>query len=115
MFGSFLPSLWSLSNQSLLGSRSRHCYAITWVPEPAVTAVIRNRGISFISETPEPSTSSERRQNSDIIVGTWLPSRNADCSGSVHSSVYALSIFGSSGCKHFLLCTPGKLDAKPPS
>jgi hypothetical protein len=32
MFGSFLPSLWSLSNQSLLGSRSRHCYAIKWVP-----------------------------------------------------------------------------------
>jgi excisionase family DNA binding protein len=30
MFGSFLPSLWSLSNQSLLGSRSRHCYAIKW-------------------------------------------------------------------------------------
>src|ERR1700751_1559011 len=29
MFGSFLPSLWSLSNQSLLGSRSRHSYAIT--------------------------------------------------------------------------------------
>src|SRR5258706_15431262 len=28
MFGSFLPSLWSLSNQSLLGSRTRHCYAI---------------------------------------------------------------------------------------
>src|SRR6478736_3141692 len=28
MFGSFLPSLWSLSNHSLLGSRSRHCYAI---------------------------------------------------------------------------------------
>jgi len=24
-----LPSLWSLSNQSLLGSRSRHCYGIT--------------------------------------------------------------------------------------
>src|SRR5467141_2223780 len=30
MFGSFLPSLWSSSNQSLLGSRSRHCYAIKW-------------------------------------------------------------------------------------
>jgi hypothetical protein len=30
LFGSFLPSLWSLSNQSLLGSRSRHCYAIKW-------------------------------------------------------------------------------------
>jgi hypothetical protein len=30
MFGSFLPSLWSLSNHSLLGSRSRHCYAIKW-------------------------------------------------------------------------------------
>jgi hypothetical protein len=29
MFGSFLPSLWSLSNHSLLGPRSRHCYAIT--------------------------------------------------------------------------------------
>jgi len=29
MFGSFLPSLWSLNNHSLLGSRSRHCYAIT--------------------------------------------------------------------------------------
>src|ERR1700731_1172986 len=28
MFGSFLPSLRSLSNHSLLGSRSRHCYAI---------------------------------------------------------------------------------------
>src|ERR1700694_4542489 len=28
MFGSFLPSLWSLRNHSLLGSRSRHCYAI---------------------------------------------------------------------------------------
>src|ERR1700736_3317083 len=28
MFGSFLPSLWSLRNRSLLGSRSRHCYAI---------------------------------------------------------------------------------------
>src|ERR1700687_1066308 len=32
MFGSFLPSLWSLSNHSLLGSRSRHCYAIKWIP-----------------------------------------------------------------------------------
>jgi hypothetical protein len=30
MFGSFLPSLWSLSNHSLLGSRSRHCYEIKW-------------------------------------------------------------------------------------
>src|SRR5262249_35791563 len=30
MFGSFLPSLWSLCNQSLLGSRSRHCYAIMY-------------------------------------------------------------------------------------
>src|SRR6201984_3261119 len=29
MFGSFLPSLRSSSNHSLLGSRSRHCYAIT--------------------------------------------------------------------------------------
>src|SRR6516162_9109425 len=29
MFGSSLPSLWSLSNQSLLGSGSRHCYVIT--------------------------------------------------------------------------------------
>jgi len=28
MFGSFLPSLRSSSNHSLLGSRSRHCYAI---------------------------------------------------------------------------------------
>src|SRR5260370_23237927 len=28
LFGSFLTSLWSLSNQSLLGSRSRHCYGI---------------------------------------------------------------------------------------
>src|ERR1700720_4435029 len=28
MFGSFLPSLWSLHNHSLLGSRSQHCYAI---------------------------------------------------------------------------------------
>src|SRR4029077_20823612 len=28
MFGSFLPSLWSLRNRSLLGSRSRDCYAI---------------------------------------------------------------------------------------
>lgn len=25
MFGSFLPSLWSLSNQSLLGSENRRC------------------------------------------------------------------------------------------
>ena len=31
MFGSFLPSLRSLSNHSLLGSRSRHCYAIKWI------------------------------------------------------------------------------------
>ena len=30
MFGSFLPSLRSSSNHSLLGSRSRHCYAIMW-------------------------------------------------------------------------------------
>jgi hypothetical protein len=30
LFGSFLPSLWSSSNHSLLGSRSRHCYAIKW-------------------------------------------------------------------------------------
>src|SRR6266446_9108252 len=29
MFGSFLPSLQSSINHSLLGSRSRHCYAIT--------------------------------------------------------------------------------------
>src|ERR1700676_2710834 len=28
LFGSFLPSLWSLHNRSLLGSRSQHCYAI---------------------------------------------------------------------------------------
>jgi hypothetical protein len=28
MFGSFLPSLRSSNNHSLLGSRSRHCYAI---------------------------------------------------------------------------------------
>src|SRR5258708_1080423 len=30
MFGSFLPSLWWSINLSLLGSRSRHCYAIKW-------------------------------------------------------------------------------------
>jgi len=30
LFGSFLPSLWSSNNHSLLGSRSRHCYAIKW-------------------------------------------------------------------------------------
>jgi len=30
MFGSFLPSLWSLNNHSLLGSRSRHCDAVKW-------------------------------------------------------------------------------------
>jgi hypothetical protein len=30
MFGSFLPSLRSSINHSLLGSRSRHCYAIMW-------------------------------------------------------------------------------------
>jgi hypothetical protein len=30
MFGSFLPSLRSSINHSLLGSRSRHCYAITF-------------------------------------------------------------------------------------
>src|SRR5437870_12904977 len=29
LFGSFLPGLWSSSNQSLLGSRSRQCYALT--------------------------------------------------------------------------------------
>src|ERR1700731_3799863 len=29
MFGSFLPSLQSSINYSLLGARSRHCYAIT--------------------------------------------------------------------------------------
>src|SRR5215469_16238412 len=28
MSGSFLPSLWSSNSHSLLGSRSRHCYAI---------------------------------------------------------------------------------------
>src|SRR5260221_9822800 len=33
LFGSFLPSLWSSSNQSLLGSRSRHCYAIKCPPD----------------------------------------------------------------------------------
>src|SRR5215471_19320294 len=31
MSGSFLPSLWSSNSHSLLGSRSRHCYAIMWV------------------------------------------------------------------------------------
>ena len=31
LFGSFLPSLWSSINHSLLGSRSRHCYAIKWI------------------------------------------------------------------------------------
>ena len=30
---SFLSSLWSSCNQSLLGSRSRHCYAIKWIGE----------------------------------------------------------------------------------
>jgi len=25
------PSLWSLSNHSLFGSRSRYCYAIKWI------------------------------------------------------------------------------------
>src|ERR1700728_1161514 len=33
MFGSSLPSLWSSTNQSLLGVRSRRCYAIKWVLE----------------------------------------------------------------------------------
>src|SRR5208337_2254277 len=32
LFGSFLPSLRSSSNHSLLGSRSRHCYAIKFSP-----------------------------------------------------------------------------------
>jgi hypothetical protein len=32
MFGSFLPSLRSSINHSLLGSRSRHCYAIKFFP-----------------------------------------------------------------------------------
>src|SRR6266478_5019176 len=44
MFGSFLPSLWSSINHSLLGSRSRHCYEIIWVLKPTcpVSALIRH-------------------------------------------------------------------------
>src|SRR6266404_7993505 len=37
MFGSFLPGLWSSSNHSLLGSRSRHCYAINWIRGDSAT------------------------------------------------------------------------------
>jgi len=46
MFGSFLPSLWSSNNHSLLGSRSRHCYAIkcSWVDSTSpVTAFTRTQ------------------------------------------------------------------------
>src|SRR5882762_9992698 len=42
MFGSFLPSLRSLSNHSLLGSRSRHCYAIICQNSPCWACSIRN-------------------------------------------------------------------------
>ena len=38
------PSPWSLSNHSLLGSRSQHCYAIMWrlVPKFPVSALIKH-------------------------------------------------------------------------
>src|SRR5215510_8961256 len=55
MFGSFLPSLWSLCNQSLLGSRSRHCYAIMWIEAGKVPVSVnrepenwhRREGVEF--------------------------------------------------------------------
>jgi hypothetical protein len=61
MFGSFLPSLRSLSNHSLLGSRSRHCYAIKGMlnypfpyEKPDVTqsfASLRDLLLSAVNET----------------------------------------------------------------
>src|SRR6266404_7370920 len=47
MFGSFLPSLWSLSNQSLLGSRSRHCYAIKWIAPKHLSGKPTNRDLAL--------------------------------------------------------------------
>ena len=44
--GSFLPSLWPSSNQSLLGSRSRHCYAIKWI---TVASVVSKHGVAYES------------------------------------------------------------------
>jgi hypothetical protein len=43
MFGSFLPSLRSSSNHSLLGSRSRHCYAIKSSTSPELVGGLGKR------------------------------------------------------------------------
>lgn len=45
MFGSFLSSLWSLSNHTLLASPSRHCCAIDWNPHLQQARVRRARSI----------------------------------------------------------------------
>src|SRR5260370_41046971 len=54
MFGSFLPSLWSSINHSLLGSRSRHCYAIMFDTHFSGYRVNRNFGQEF----PKPAVDS---------------------------------------------------------
>src|SRR5947207_922182 len=48
MFGSFLPSLRSSINHSLLGSRSRHCYAIIFGISQILAGVAPCRGAYMI-------------------------------------------------------------------
>ncbi len=94
MFGSFLPSLRSLSNHSLLGSRSRHCYAIkcrivarrrsnsSWTCLPRESKLISRFSYLLIS------TSESIMSISKCIV------RLKDCHNTEHSvEVYVESLY----------------------
>jgi len=64
MFGSFLPSLWSSSNHSLLGSRSRHCYAIKYRINNSGRTAAARRVLQGCALRPTP--------NSPIPFRSWL-------------------------------------------
>src|SRR5438445_6462846 len=72
MFGSFLPSLWSSSNQSLLGSRSRHCYAIKWKsPRHNCTTIVQQGAVLHRSK-PSPQLSVGSSLTKTLIILTAL-------------------------------------------
>src|ERR1700730_1190306 len=68
MFGSFLPSLRSSSNHSLLGSRSRHCYAINCFYRKSTSPVI-----ALIKHVDCASTTfTAIDDGSRMLVAGWL-------------------------------------------
>src|SRR6516164_669718 len=77
MFGSFLPSLWSSSNHSLLGSRSRHCYAIK-LPVSAANQELKLAHACFAARRAKGEAS--------ILLKTASAEETQNCSALVQNS-----------------------------